>query len=74
MSTTPARSLRSMRQAIGDRPDAVIFFMIPEVTRILELRAFWDVYYEHCSYYSPGALARHFRHRGLRPDRRLVRL
>jgi SAM-dependent methyltransferase len=59
--------LASMRQAIGDRPDAVIFFMIPEVTRILELRAFWDVYYEHCSYYSPGALARHFRIAGFDP-------
>jgi hypothetical protein len=59
--------LASMRQAIGDRPEAVIFFMIPEITRILELRAFWDVYYEHCSYYSPGALARHFRIAGFDP-------
>ena len=59
--------LASMRQAIGERPQAVIFFMIPEVTRILELRAFWDVYYEHCSYYSPGALARHFRIAGFDP-------
>jgi SAM-dependent methyltransferase len=59
--------LRSMRQAMGDRPEAVIFFMIPEVTRILELRAFWDVYYEHCSYYSPGALARQFRLAGFDP-------
>jgi hypothetical protein len=59
--------LRTMRQAIGDRPNAVIFFMIPEITRILELRAFWDVFYEHCSYYSPGALARHFRLAGFDP-------
>jgi hypothetical protein len=59
--------LRKMRLAMGDRPDSVIFFMIPEVTRILNLRAFWDVYYEHCSYYSPGALARHFRIAGFDP-------
>lgn len=59
--------LRSMRLAMGDRPQSVIFFMIPEITRILELRAFWDVYYEHCSYYSPGALARHFRIAGFDP-------
>jgi hypothetical protein len=59
--------LRNMRVAMGDRPDSVIFFMIPEVTRILDLRAFWDVYYEHCSYYSPGALARHFRIAGFDP-------
>ncbi len=59
--------LRNMRMAMGDRPDSVIFFMIPEVTRILDLHAFWDVYYEHCSYYSPGALARHFRIAGFDP-------
>jgi SAM-dependent methyltransferase len=59
--------LQKMRQALGERPQAVIFFMIPEVTRILQLRAFWDVYYEHCSYYSPGALTRHFRIAGFDP-------
>jgi SAM-dependent methyltransferase len=59
--------LRNMRAAMGDRPDSVIFFMIPEITRILSLRAFWDVYYEHCSYYSPGSLARHFRLAGFDP-------
>jgi hypothetical protein len=59
--------LRSMRMAMGDRPESVIFFMIPEITRILDLHAFWDVYYEHCSYYSPGALARHFRIAGFDP-------
>jgi len=59
--------LRNMRLAMGDRSESVIFFMIPEVTRILDLHAFWDVYYEHCSYYSPGALARHFRIAGFDP-------
>jgi C-methyltransferase C-terminal domain len=41
--------------------------MIPEVTRILNLRAFWDIYYEHCSYWSPGSLARAFRIAGFDP-------
>jgi SAM-dependent methyltransferase len=59
--------LRSIRQTVGDRPQAVVFFMIPEITRILKLRAFWDVYYEHCSYFSPGSLARAFRHAGFDP-------
>ena len=53
--------LRSLRRTVGDRPEAVVFFMIPEITRILNLRAFWDIYYEHCSYWSPGSLARAFR-------------
>ena len=59
--------LRSVRRTIGDRPEVVVLFMIPEVTRILELGAFWDVYYEHCSYWSPGSLARAFRTAGFDP-------
>jgi SAM-dependent methyltransferase len=59
--------LRSLRRTVGDRPESVIFFMIPEITRILSLRAFWDIYYEHCSYWSPGSLARAFRIAGFDP-------
>jgi hypothetical protein len=59
--------LRSVRRTIGDRPETVVLFMIPEVTRILKLRAFWDIYYEHCSYWSPGSLARAFRTAGFDP-------
>jgi hypothetical protein len=40
------------------------FFEVPEVGRILAVPAFWDVYYEHCSYFSPGSLARLFRRTG----------
>jgi SAM-dependent methyltransferase len=61
--------LRSLRRTIGDRPEVVVFFMIPEVMRILRLRAFWDIYYEHCSYWSPGSLARAFRRAGFDPIR-----
>ncbi|MGH6902272.1 MAG: class I SAM-dependent methyltransferase [Geminicoccaceae bacterium] len=59
--------LQSLRRTIGDRPETVVLFMIPEVTRILRLRAFWDIYYEHCSYWSPGSLARAFRTAGFDP-------
>jgi SAM-dependent methyltransferase len=59
--------LRRLRRTVGDRPESVVFFMIPEVTRILHLRAFWDIYYEHCSYWSPGSLARAFRIAGFDP-------
>jgi hypothetical protein len=34
---------------------------VPNVIRILENCAFEDIYYEHCSYFSPGSLARLFR-------------
>jgi hypothetical protein len=42
----------------------LILFELPDVTRVLKESAFWDVYYEHCSYFSPGSLARLFRGAG----------
>ena len=50
-----------VRRAIGNRLDTIVFFEVPDVTRILREIAFWDIYYEHCSYFSPGSLARLFR-------------
>lgn len=47
---------------VAQRP--VLFFEVPEVNRILEIPAFWDIYYEHCSYFSAGSLARLFRSTG----------
>ena len=43
----------TVRRSIGDVSDTVVFFQIPEVTRILRDCAFEDIYYEHCSYFSP---------------------
>jgi len=56
--------MRSLRRAIGDRIGTLVFFQIPETLRILEDCAFEDIYYEHCSYFSPGSLARLFRRSG----------
>lgn len=56
--------IATVRQAIGDRLGTDVFFQIPESTRILRDCAFEDVYYEHCSYFSPGSLARLFRAKG----------
>ncbi|HEY53857.1 MAG TPA: methyltransferase domain-containing protein [Caldilineae bacterium] len=53
-----------VRRAIGDRPDTTVFFQIPEIRRILRDLEFVDVYYEHCSYFSAGSLARLFRRSG----------
>jgi SAM-dependent methyltransferase len=50
-----------VRHGIGDRSETVVFFQVPDVTRILQELAFWDIYYEHCSYFSLGSLARLFR-------------
>jgi SAM-dependent methyltransferase len=55
--------LALVRRTIGER-DAVVLFDLPDVVRVLREAAFWDVYYEHCSYFSPGSLARLFRRTG----------
>jgi hypothetical protein len=49
---------------VGDRLETVVFFQVPDVVRILREQAFWDIYYEHCSYFSAGSLARLFRRCG----------
>lgn len=54
----------TVRRAVGDDPNTVVFFQVPDVLRILEERAFWDIYYEHCNYFSAGSLARLFRGAG----------
>ena len=58
--------LRLIRRTIGDRPETLVLFDLPDVVRVLREGAFWDVYYEHCSYFSPGTLARLFRRTGFR--------
>ncbi len=49
---------RLLRANLEERPDCRLFIEVPDVLRQLEEGAFWDVYYEHCSYFSPGSLAR----------------
>jgi len=50
-----------IRRAIGHRKDIIVLFELPDAVRVLKEPAFWDIYYEHCSYFSPGSLARVFR-------------
>ena len=59
-----SRFVATVRRAIGDRYDTVVFFQIPDATRIVRECAFEDIYYEHCSYFSPGSLGRLFRRNG----------
>lgn len=55
--------VQTVRRSIGDRRTSV-FFEIPDMGRVLRDLAFEDIYYEHCSYFTPGSLARLFRHCG----------
>jgi hypothetical protein len=38
-----------------------LFIELPDVRRVLDEGAFWDVYYEHCSYFTMGSLGRMLR-------------
>ncbi|MEX0644265.1 MAG: class I SAM-dependent methyltransferase, partial [Parvularculaceae bacterium] len=57
----PLAFVSTIRAGVGDRWSTVVFFQAPESMRILSRHAFEDVYYEHCSYFTPGSLARLFR-------------
>ncbi|MEB3293278.1 MAG: class I SAM-dependent methyltransferase [Synechococcales bacterium] len=56
--------LQTLRRAIGDRLETVVFFEIPDMGRVLRSQAFEDIYYEHCSYFTTGSLAYLFRQCG----------
>lgn len=58
------RFMTAVRRSIGDNGDTVVFFQIPNARYVLCDVAFWDIYYEHCSYFTKGSLARLFRANG----------
>ncbi|WP_319525815.1 class I SAM-dependent methyltransferase [uncultured Desulfosarcina sp.] len=55
-----------IRDSFGSVHRPLIFFEVPQISRILDDFAFWDIYYEHCSYFSAGSLARLFRSTGFK--------
>ncbi len=55
--------LKTIRASIKDS-EPILFFEVPCIVRILEVQAFWDIFHEHCTYLSPGSLARLFRMSG----------
>lgn len=56
--------MATVSASVKDRPETGVFFELPDVTRVLREAAYWDIYYEHCSYFDPGSLARLFRASG----------
>lgn len=56
--------MASVRRHVGERAGALVVFELPDVARILSEGAFWDIYYEHCSYFSAGSLGRLFQRTG----------
>jgi len=52
----PYEFVSNVRRAVNDNDDAIIFFQVPNASYVLRSLAFWDVYYEHCSYFTPESL------------------
>ncbi len=50
--------VRLLRESSRRRDGSVLFVEVPDTMRILTEGAFWDVYYEHCSYFTLGSLGR----------------
>lgn len=57
---TPREFVANVRRAVGDRPETVIFFEVPNVRYTLRDLGVWDLIYEHCSYFSVSSLVRLF--------------
>lgn len=55
-----ANFLNTIRLSISDQ-SALFVVEVPDTRRVLQELAFWDIYYEHCSYFTSGSLARLFR-------------
>ncbi len=52
--------VNSVRKSI-DTNNTPVFFEVPDIGRILKEVAFWDIYYEHCSYFNLKSLGQLFR-------------
>ncbi len=55
--------IKMLRRNIHSQ-DTGVFFQVPDATRILNAGAFWDIYYEHCAYFTPDSLAHVFQQSG----------
>jgi SAM-dependent methyltransferase len=56
----PKPFLAEVKQAIGGRRSATVFFEVPNVMFTLQDLGIWDIIYEHCSYFCRPSLDRLF--------------
>ena len=64
----PCELLRTIRRSIPASSPAALAIQVPDWKRIAHEQAFWDIYYEHCSYFTADSLAHAFRAAGFRPE------
>jgi hypothetical protein len=56
--------MADLRRALDGHPKTLVFFQVPNMARILDDGAFWDIYYEHCSYFTAASLSNLFQRSG----------
>ena len=56
----PLRLLKQVRVALASSPDARVLFETPCVDWILDITAFWDFFYEHCSLFNRASMTTAF--------------
>ncbi|MBS2005196.1 MAG: methyltransferase domain-containing protein [Cyanobacteria bacterium SZAS LIN-5] len=53
----PYEFVSMIRQAIPNRQNLHLYFEVPSFEWICDNLAFWDVFYEHCNYFTAGSIA-----------------
>lgn len=53
-----------IRKCIGDNTNATVYFLLPDAEKVFKELGFWDIFYEHCSYFSLSSLSYLFRNSG----------
>lgn len=49
--------LRQIRKLMDRNRGTALYLDVPDARRIFQEGAFWDIYYEHCHYFTPQSLA-----------------
>ena len=60
----PREFIATVRRAVADRHNLVVYFEVPNGGYILRDRAFWEFHYQHCSYFTGNSLTRLFTDHG----------
>jgi len=58
--------IATVREAIGDRYDIIVYFEVPNGDFILREQAFWELHYHHCSYFTKASIIKLFTECGFR--------
>jgi hypothetical protein len=53
----PGDFIKTVKSSLADAEKQVdVFFQVPDAARVLAENAFWDIYYEHCSYFNSHSM------------------